>query len=361
MRYLFFTNTPAHVHLYKHAVRRLTDAGHEVLILARDYGCTIDLLDYYELPYAMYGSCKPSKYSLFRRLPGHYARIFRYARRFDPDLIFGLGSYAAHGSLFCRTQCILILDSEPTTLDHLASRPFADVILTPSSFRKHLGRKHYEFDGFKECAYLHPEVFSADPCVRDELGLDDDEPFVLLRFNAFGSHHDLGHSGFPPERREELVDQLSSHATVFVSDEAGTFDFYSSAARPYDIHPARLHDALSEARLLVADTQTMVTESALLGTPAVRSNSFVGERDMGNFHTLEEAGLIVNTPSFDDALSVATELVSDPTVKAVWRERRDAFIGDKTNLTEVIVDIATSRGRVDTIGEVMPRISNIPG
>ncbi|MEA5389539.1 hypothetical protein VB773_22160 [Haloarculaceae archaeon H-GB2-1] len=55
MRYLIFANTPAHVHLYRNVVPALEDRGHDVLILGRDYGCTKALLDYFELPYRIYG------------------------------------------------------------------------------------------------------------------------------------------------------------------------------------------------------------------------------------------------------------------------------------------------------------------
>ena len=40
--------------------------------------------------------------------------------------------------------------------------------------------------------------------------------------------------------------------------------------------------------MVVADTQTIVTEAAVLGTPAIRYNSFAGENDMGNFVELEQ-------------------------------------------------------------------------
>lgn len=361
MRYLFFTNTPAHVHLYKHAARALDRQGHDVLILARDYGCTVDLLDDAELPYQVYGSCRPSKWSLLRRLPGHYARIARTVRRFDPDMIFGIGGYAAHGSIATSAPCVLVVDSEPTTIDHIVSRPFADLILTPHTFRKHLGSNHYEFHGFKESAYLHPAVFTPDPTVRADLGVGEDEPFVFVRFNAFGSHHDVGHSGFPPGRRTELVDRLAEHATVFVSDEAAAFEFDNIAARPYELHPARLHDVLAEARLLVADTQTMVTEAALLGTPAIRSNSFVGDGDMGNFIALEEAGLIVNAPSLEAVIDTADELLTDPTVPVQWQACRDEFIKDMTNLTELIIDIATRPEQIAAQHGLTKRSAVIPG
>jgi len=56
MRILVFANTPAHVHLYRHAVSRLEERGHEVCILGREYDCTTELLEFYGLPYQPYGA-----------------------------------------------------------------------------------------------------------------------------------------------------------------------------------------------------------------------------------------------------------------------------------------------------------------
>ena len=337
MRFVFFTNTPAHAHLYKHAVERLVAAGHDVLVLARDYGCTVALLDRYDLPYRVYGACGTTKWSVFRNLPGHYARIVPAVRSFDPDMIFGVGAYAAHAGFVNRTPVVLVLDSEPTSLDHALSRPFVTAFLTPHAFRKRLGENHYQFRGFCETAYLHPDVFRPDPEIRTSLGLDSDEPFVLLRFNAFGSHHDVGQSGFTPAQRRRLVETFAEHATVFVSDEGDTLELASLPARPFDAHPALLHDALSAARLVVADTQTVCTEAALLGTPVIRSNSFVGDDDMGNFLELERQDLVVNASEFDEVKETGLEILRDETAGAEWRRRRDEYVGGLVNLTDVIV------------------------
>ncbi|WP_396613399.1 DUF354 domain-containing protein (plasmid) [Haloferax sp. S1W] len=349
MRYAFFTNTPAHVHLYKHAVRRLEADGHEVLVLGREYGCTKSLLTYYGLPYEIYGKVETNKYSLVRELPSHYATILRRIRKFDPDLIFGMGGYAAHAGAVSRTPVVLILDSEPTSFDHFVSRPFADLMMTPYTFGKDLGPKHYRFDGFKETAYLHPDVYEPNPTVREHLGVEPDEPFAIVRFNAFGSHHDVGHKGFPPAHRIELIERLSDHVTVFVTDEGEDVNLDDLPARPYDIHPALLHDALAEARVFVADTQTMVTEAALLGTPAIRSNSFVGENDMGNFVELERQGLIRNLSEFDDVVATAVRFASDPRIEQQWLTRRNEYVETLVNLTDLIVDVATD---MSTLGYV---------
>ena len=355
MNYLFFTNTPAHVHLYKHAVASLRNHGHEPLVLARDYGCTIDLLDRYGLPYEVYGRCGVTKRSLLRNLPRQYVNIALKTRRFDPDLIFGMGAYAAHAGALSRTPTILILDSEPTSLDHAISRPFAEAIVTPRAFTKDLGSNHYVFDGFKECAYLHPDVYRSVPGTRERLGLEPGEPYAIVRFNAFGSHHDVGHGGFTPRRRRALVERLAEYATVFVSDESGEMRLDRLPARPFSTHPAHLHDALAGADLLVADTQTMVTEAALLGTPAIRSNSFVGNGDMGNFVELEAHGLVHNVAEFGDVMDTALDIVRDPDAKGRLRKRRDAYLSDKVNLTDVILDVARTPDRLEEVADLQQR------
>ncbi len=349
MNYLFFTNTPAHVHLYKYAVKELNERGHEVLVLGRDYGVTKALLDYYDLPYRLYGRLDTNKWSLVRHLPRHYLSIIRQTRQYEPDRIFGMGAYAAHAGALSRTPVTLILDSEPTSFDHAISRPFAETILTPHAFGKDLGANHYRFRGFKECAYLHPDVFKPREDIREQLGVAEDEKYVICRFNAFGSHHDVSHSGIAPHERRELIEHLAEHATVFVSDESGRMNFEDMDARPFDLHPGLLHDALSEAHLLVADTQTMVTEAALLGTPAIRSNSFVGASDMGNFIELEREELIYNIESFDAAIERACALLEDESVSEKWTRKRDAYMADKVNLTEVIVDLATNPGGPEAV------------
>ena len=340
MKYLFFTNTPAQVHQYRRAVKKLRERGHDALVLARDYGCTVPLLDHYDVPYESYGRVGTDKFSLARELPAHVARIARQARRFDPDCVFGRGSFAALAGTVARAPVLLVDDSETTDLDHTVAVPLSDAVLTPHTFEKDLGQNHYEFRGFKECAYLHPEEYRPQSDIRAELGVGPDEEFAVVRLNAFGSHHDVGQAGFTPAKRRKLVETLAERATVFVSDEGGELDVGETPARPFDLHPALLHDALAEASLLVADTQTMVTEAALLGTPAIRSNSFVGDEDMGNFVALERAGLVYNLREFDAVLDAATDILSDETADERWGNLREQYLDDKVNLTDIVVEVA---------------------
>lgn len=347
MKFVFVVNTPAQAHQYRPAVQELVERGHDPLILARDYGYTADLLAYHDVPYEIYGETGMAKSSLYQRLPKHYYQVCKRVWQYDPAVVFGRSVFAAHAGALARVPTVLVVDSEVTSIDHRLSRPVADVILTPHTFTKDLGRRHYRFTGFTECAYLHPDVWEPTTDIRDELGLEPAERYAILRFNCLRAHHDVGESGFTVDQRDRLIEAVADHATVFVSDEAVEGGAAAPSARAFDLHPALMHDALAGADLLVADTQTMVTEAALLGTPAIRSNSFVGESDMGNFIELEEEGLIRNHAAFDDVLASAHELLANDEIQDEWDRRAREYMDTKINLTELIVDIALSYDRID--------------
>jgi predicted glycosyltransferase len=77
----------------------------------------------------------------------------------------------------------------------------------------------------------------------------------------------------------------------------------------------------------------MATEAALLGTPTVRSNTFVGERDMGNFVELEQRyGLLFNYREPHKATEKAVELVHQPDVKAQWQAKRERLLSEKIDI-----------------------------
>lgn len=351
MHYLVFTNTPAHVYLYRHVVNELRENGHEVLILARDYTSTKALLEYFNLPYQIYGKQTTNSGSVIRRAPKQFFSIAKHAPKFDPDVIFGRGLYAAFAGIITRSIVILVLDSNPSPMMHKVSSRFAETVLTPNAYGHELGDHHRRFHGLKECAYLHPDVFEPDPTVRGDLGVDSNEPFVVLRFNAFDAFHDIGDEGLSDNDRRDLIRKLAESATVFVSDEGGLLDIDDLPARPYDLHPARIHDTLAEASLVVADTGTIVTEAALLGTPVIRYDPNRDETMFGEFEELERNDLAVIAETYKETLETADDLLTDEESGRRWTERRDQFLEDRVNLTDLLVNVAERPREVETVVE----------
>ena len=342
MNILLFVNTPAQVHEFKNIARTLETRGHRIMILARDYECTLPLLDAYGLRYEVYGKAQRRGYRRALELIPYVRKAHRLAGDFKPGILVGTGIIAAYTSILFRKPCIVFTDNDMgVSLEQFLFKPFVKAIYTPSCFRKDLGRKQTRYNGYKELAYLHPDYFQADASIYNLLGINSGERYVILRLNPLDAFHDIGIKGFLYEDKLRLVQALEPYSRVFISSEAGL----ESELEKYTITIARhkIHDAEYYAQLLVTDAQTMTTEAAILGTPVVRCNSFVGDNDLGNMVELEEKyHLIFNYSNPSQAIAKAVELITQPDLKQQWQEKRQALLADKIDVLKFMVEAIES-------------------
>lgn len=342
MKIAFFLNTPAHVHLHKHTITELLKRGHRITVLAREYGDTLALLQELNIRYYKFAVAPKSKYLKLLTLPRDLIVAYRYLRKDAPDLLVDVGVYGAYSAFLLRRPCILFNDSEPTTVQFILLKPFVRAVLTPSSFSSDLGPKHLRINSYKELAYLHPNRFSPDPRIRTSLGVQEGEEYSVLRFNAFDALHDMGVKGFSLGAKRRLAKELEKYGKVFISSEAklppDLTDHILQTSK------SSIHDVIAFAKLVVADTQTIVTEAGVLGTPAVRYNTFVGRNDMGNFTELEERyNLIFNFSNEDDAIDKAIEIMKRDGIKDEWARARARMISEKLDLTDFMVEYIESQ------------------
>ena len=241
MKAFFIINTPGQAHTWSHVIGSLRDKGHEVHILARNYGSTPELLSKYGLEYSLFNPIK-SKYMKAFGIFAHILKGYRLSQEHNPDIIIGFGIDAAFTAALFRKPCIVFTDGEPIPIQNFLIKLFSDAILTPACFRKDLGKKHVRFAGYKELAYLHPNYFRPDPSIYDDLGINKDEKYVILRFNAFDAVHDIGRHGFSLPDKYRLVNELSKYAYVFISAEGSLPQNLRSYKLP--IPSDRIHHAL---------------------------------------------------------------------------------------------------------------------
>lgn len=336
MRIAFFINTPAHVHFHKYTIREMERRGHTVLVLARNYGDTLQLLDELGFNYYMYSNVPDSKYGKIINFPFSVLSAFRYLRRQKPDILIGIGLYSTYTSLFLRKPCVIFTDSEPTNFQFMLLKPIVKAIITPSSFKMDLGPKHIKINTYKEFAYLHANYFKPDPAIYDLLAISEKSDFVLLRFNAFDAVHDMGIKGFTIEEKRTLVKEIEKYYKVFISSETDLPEDLQKYAIKIPKH--KIHNVIYYAKMVVADTQTIITEAAVLGTPAIRYNTFAGEHDMGNFIELEKKyDLVYSFNDANKAINKVIELVQRPKLKKEWVQKRNRLLANKTDATEFMV------------------------
>jgi predicted glycosyltransferase len=185
---------------------------------------------------------------------------------------------------------------------------------------------------------------------------------VVVRLNSLDALHDLDADGLSLEQRQQLIETLGQQATVIVSDESGEMDLTGLDARAYDLHPGRIHDVLAEAELVVAETGTMVIESAFLGTPAIASSPFA-EEGPGEFLALEKHGLIRSTTDYDTIVDCANHILAGDVQRAIPLDdgpadvdrRREVFTEDLVDLTALLTEIATSPDGSPNSPDLKPR------
>ena len=262
-------------------------------------------------------------------------RLFRIMKKENVSLAISAGSpYVAVAGWFSRIPAFQFIDTEHASLNLSILKIFSDKILTPSCFIKKLGRKHSLFESYLELAYLHPAYFKPNPTILKELGVKKGEKYFILRFVGWEASHDIGHSGLTIESKRELIKLLIKYGKVFISSEKPLpkeFERFNLSTSP-----EKMHNVLYYATMYVGEGGTMVTESALLGTPAVYISSLAGT--MGNFIDLEEKyGLSYSFKSSDNAFKKIEKLLKNKSLKKEWQEKRKTLLHDKIDMTKWMV------------------------
>jgi uncharacterized protein len=325
---------PGHVHLFRNLVAELRKQGHRVSLTCRDVPVITQLLDFYNLEYTITGKKKNSLLQKYLYQGKDILAAWRTIRKEKATMGIGVSMILP---LISKTR---IIDSIAFDDDDRKVTPvfaffagMADAILTPASLSSdNRGRKHITYNGFHELAYLHPKRFTPDPAVLKKLGITEADRFFLLRFNSFQAHHDTGESGMTWEQKIRLIRHLEPHGKIFISTESVMAPEFSAYALP--VHAGEMHSVLAYAALYIGESQTMTSEAAILGTPALKCNTFAGRLSVPN-ELEQKYGLCYSwlPGSFGSMLEKVGELLADPDLKQEWSRKRQKMLSEKIDVT----------------------------
>ncbi len=324
---------PAHVHLIKNTYYELINKGHKVIVTVKDIPSAIQLLNIFEIPFIYLGGKSDSLIGkAFLQLKFNYL-LWQVVVREKINIAFGSSLTIAQLSKYTKVKSI-ILDDDDDDVEPLFvkyAHPAADHILSPACTIRRT-QKMIGYSGYHELAYLHPNRFNPDESVLSEIGVQPGEKYFILRFNAFKAHHDVGVQGLSLENKRQLISLLERHGKVFITTERNIDDEF----KPYQlkVSPDKAHSLMYYATMLVGDSQTMTSEAAVLGTPAIRCNTFVRR-----ISYLEEEEFKYNLtygflPENSDSLFLKiNELLEMPNLKNEWKNRRENMLNDKIDVT----------------------------
>jgi len=327
MRIAIEVTTPAQLHFWKNIIRNLEKKGHDILLILHQQKSTLSLAEELGMKYEIVGEHKKG---LCGKILTSISIIFALKKKienFKADICIG-EICTIFAAWLLRKPSIIFEDDEVTWMQRFFYRPFVTTVITPHGFRADFGKKHVRMKGYKELAYLIPKYFSPDKSILRSLGFNKNEKFIILRWNTWDAIHDVGKTGFDKDFIVAAIEELEHYAKVLISSERELPQELQKYA--VNIPFSKVHSLLNYASLLISDTQTMTTEAVVLGTPAVRSNSFVGPDDMSNFIELEkDYGLLFNFKQPKDAIRKAIELIQIPNLKRTWAKKREKLLSDK--------------------------------
>ncbi|AGF78949.1 hypothetical protein UWK_02410 [Desulfocapsa sulfexigens DSM 10523] len=327
---------PAHLHLFRNAMKKLEEQGHTVIWVTRDKDITVQLLNEYKLPYKILTKAKKGLWNMFWELVVHDCKVWYEAVRNDVDLMVGTSVSITHAALFCKAKSWVFEedDAKQAKLMTYLSYPFASKIITPDflAHEKH-GKKHVTYPSYHELAYLHPNNFQSNPEILEELGLKEGDKYFIMRFVSLNASHDFGVKGLSLEAKKTLLNKLLQHGKVFITSEAEL----DKEFEPYRLRmpPHKIHDLLAYSTLCIGDSQTMAIEAAVLGVPALRCNSFVGElsllKELDDIYGLTFG---YRPEHGEELLAKIDELLAEDDLKGLWQKKLQRFFSDKIDMTE---------------------------
>lgn len=332
MRILIDIGHPAHVHLFKHFAWEMQKKEHTIFFTCREKEYEIDLLTKYGFVFNSFGKKYNSRLGKLWGLAEFDLKEFIRGIKFKPDIFLSHGSiYASHAAFLLRKPHISLEDSGNWEQIKLYL-PFTKTVLSPSVLPEDLGFKQIRYNSYHELAYLHPKYFTPNQLINEDLHLNQDDNFALLRFVSWKATHDLGHKGLSSREKNEIIDYLlDANIKPIISSESILPDEYLKYR--YSISSEKMHDVLSKAIIFIGEGATMASEAGVLGTPSVYINSI----SRSYCDDQEKYGTIYNYRRGKDVIKKVKEIIAMPNLKTEWQNRRLKILNDKIDLTSLLV------------------------
>lgn len=280
---------------------------------------------------------KDKKLSILAGLMKRDYRMWKIARKYQPDLFIGSDPSLSHVATYMRKPCIIIGEDDYSVIRKLAwlMLPLADCILSPSVCN--MGpweKKKISFDGYMKLAYLHPSEFHPD---RSKVMVPSGTEYCLIRLAKLAAHHDSGIRGLDISIIEKVIRTVQQQGIkVFIDSEYMLPE--SLLQYSLEIPKQEIHHFMAFARFIISDSQSMSVEASILGIPSIRYNDFAGR-----ISVLEELehkyGMTfgINPSEPDKLFSKLEEFLKTADLNGKFIMKRNEMLAEKINVKKFAV------------------------
>jgi len=345
MNLLIDIGHPAHVHIFRHFALEMMKNGHNILFTVRDKENNIKLLEAFKFKYIVIGEAQKKLFKKIIWMLYFDYKLIKIAKKFNADLILSHGSmYAAQCAFFIRKPHICFEDTgnfEQIVL----YKYFTKYILTPSVLPNIFGEKQIYFNGYNEITYLHPNYYKPNAGVYELLNIKKTDKYALIRFTSGYASHDKLNKSICYELQIRIINHLKKYGLkIFVSSEKEM----PEQIRKYKlcISPEKIFDVMYYSEIVVGDSQTMIAEAGILGTPSIRFNALVGKNHGYHHAELEKKyGLIYNyhLSQESDFFNKVDEILLNNNSKNAFREKSRILINEKEDVNLFLLNFINEK------------------
>jgi uncharacterized protein len=339
MNLLFDIGHPGQVHLFHYVIKLLKNNGHKVIVTVKDIPAAEALLDAFHIPWISIGKKYDSVILKGFSQLRFNLKLYNIARREKIDLAIGSSITITHVSLFHKLNSIVLDDddNDAVRLFSLFAHPFANCIISPDALSpQRTTKKDFTYAGTHELFYLHPEYFIPDPLVLKMAEIESTTPFFILRFVSGKAYHDLGEKWMTIEQKLKLISLLETYGKIFITTERKIEPELEQWQ--LKIPPEYIHHFMFYATMFIGDSQTMTSEAAILGTPALKCNTFAHKLSIPNMlENRYDLCYSFQPEEFEDMYKKILMLLKSTNLKHEWKTKREKFLNNSINPTKYLV------------------------
>lgn len=341
MNILIDIGHPGHVHLLHWVAEELKRNGHTLFYSVRNIPIAKRLMEYYGMtPDIDLGDKKDSFLGKAQTILQQDIQIANFVRKNHIDLGLSSGLVLSHVSKISHMKSY-VFDDDDDIVEPLSVKfehPMSNVVFTPDCIQRKTKHAVY-YAGTHELAYLHPNRFKPNPNVLQHAGIQEGERFFIMRFVALKGHHDVGQQGLTLEQKQSLVELLKPHGRVIITSERAIEPEFEPYRLP--VPPEEIHSLMAYSSMFLGDSQTMTSEAAVLGIPALKCNTFAGRLSVPNMLEQKYGLCYAYLPTqFDEMYHHIEQLLTrDPEdLKNEWQAKRQRMLNDMIDPTEFFVN-----------------------
>lgn len=350
MRILVSVCHPADVRFFGTPIATWTERGDEVLVVARDKDCTVELAKDLDLRIKI--ASRAGRRGLLGLGVEFIVRLLRLSAmmlRYRPDIVVSRSDPAASQAAFWTwRRSITYTDSDQAWLQNMLGQRFATVICNTPHERLRFPDRTVTVNSHPTLSVI--DSFVPDDQFRERMGVPPNEKLIAMRLVEWSANHDVGHHGIL--ELEKLCGLLKEHGRVVISHERPLPEALRSCSMT--IPPKQYQQLIYHADLVIAEGAAAM-EAGFLGTP----NVFRCTISLPIWEAAEEAGLMLSSKDEQDLINKCLDILADDDAKPQMRSRSKEHCATLCNMSEFtvkLVDAVSEMGRraIHELGEGNP-------